>query len=73
MTQTERILDYLNRNETITQYDAMVELGIMRLASRINDLRRQGHRISSRRITVENRFGEKCNVAEYRYEQQTKR
>lgn len=69
MTQTERILKYMSEHKTITQLEAMTELGVLRLASRINDLKRQGHRIISRRVTVKNRFGEDCVVAQY--EQQT--
>lgn len=65
MTQTERILAYIEEHGSITQFEALTELGVLRLASRVNDLRRQGYSIHSKRISVKNRFGEKCNVAEY--------
>lgn len=65
MTQSERILAYLNEHGAITQFEALTELGILRLASRVNDLKRDGYDIKSRRISVKNRFGEKCSVAEY--------
>lgn len=65
MTQTERIIEYLETHDNITQFEALSELGILRLASRVNDLRRQGYNIVSRRVTVHNRYGEKCNVACY--------
>ena len=64
--QNERLLDYLESYDGITQREAMDELGIMRLASRISDLRRRGHRISKRTVSVTNRYGEKCRIAEYR-------
>lgn len=69
MTQTERLLSYFEEHQTITAVEALTELGIMRLASRVNDLKRQGHRFSKKMISVRNRWNEKCNVAEYTYEQ----
>ena len=39
MTQNERILRHLRDNGSITPLDALSEYGIMRLASRISDLR----------------------------------
>ena len=66
MTQNERILEYLNKHGSITPIDAMIDLGVMRLASRISDLKNMGYRIESKMITVKNRFGEECKVAEYK-------
>ena len=65
-TQNERILDYIDEFGSITQLEALRDLGVMRLASRISDLRRQGFPIVSETVSVENRFGEKCNVKRYR-------
>lgn len=42
------------------------ELGIYRLAARINDLRNRGHDIECRRVETKNRWGEVCSYAEYR-------
>lgn len=64
-TQTERILDYLKQHGTITQYEAMVDLGVMRLASRISELKKDGYPIKSRMICIKNRFGESCFVKQY--------
>ena len=63
--QTERILDYLDEHGAITQYEAMVDLGVMRLASRISELKKDGHPIVSRMICIKNRFGENCFVKQY--------
>lgn len=41
-TQCERILDYISDFGSITSFEAMRDLGCMRLASRICDLKRQG-------------------------------
>ena len=42
MTQTERVHQYMRDFGSITQLEAMADLGVMRLASRINDMKRQG-------------------------------
>lgn len=65
MTQCERLLEYLNKHDSITQMEALNELGIMRLASRVSDLNRQGYDIQKKMIVVKNRYGESCCVASY--------
>lgn len=65
MTQAERITDYMREFGGITQLEAMRDLGVMRLASRISELRRGGMRITDRMIEVKNRYGETCHVKRY--------
>lgn len=65
MTQIQRILNYLEAGNTITTLNAFNELGITRLAARIHELKRQGHPINKKTISVTNRYNEKCSVAEY--------
>lgn len=67
-TQNEELLDYLNTHRTITQMKAWRELGIMRLASRISDLREQGYVITTEMITVKAKNGRKASVARYKLE-----
>ena len=64
-TQNQRILEYMIRFGGITQYQALFDLGVMRLASRISELRKEGHIIKKETILVKNRFGEKCHVSKY--------
>ena len=64
-TQNERIIDYINEFGSITQLDALKDLGVMRLASRISDLRRLGYPIISTIEPVKNRYGEKCHIKRY--------
>lgn len=64
-SQNERIIDYINRFGSITQLDALRDLGVMRLASRISDLRRLGYPITSTIEHVKNRYGEKCHIKRY--------
>ena len=66
MTQTNRVLDYMQRNGSITPSQAMRDLGCYRLGARIYDLRRQGHNITRYMVREENRFGEVATVAKYK-------
>ena len=67
-TQNERILAYIDRFGSITQLEALRDLGVMRLASRISDLRRLGYPIISKTETVNNRFEEACHIKRYSLE-----
>jgi hypothetical protein len=64
-TQNQRVIDYINRFGSITQLEALRDLGVMRLASRVSDLRTSGFEIKKEMITVKNRFDEECRVARY--------
>lgn len=46
-TQCDMILDYLKDFGEITQLDALKDLGIMRLASRVSELKRKGYAIKT--------------------------
>lgn len=65
-TQCERILRHLTDFGSITSLEAITEYGILRLASRINDLKRRGIAISSEIKTDKNRYGEKVHYSVYR-------
>lgn len=65
-TQNERIISYINQFGSITQIEALKDLGVMRLASRISDLRSLGYPIVSENVPVRNRYGEKCHIKRYR-------
>ena len=41
VTQAERVFDYMVEFDGITQLEALRDLGVMRLASRISDLRKR--------------------------------
>lgn len=51
---------------SITSLEAMNEYGIMRLASRISDLRAQGIAIDAEIRTGRNRYGEPTHFSVYR-------
>lgn len=65
MTQTERIERYMRDFGSITQLEAMADLGVMRLASRISELRQLGVRINRTMESGKNRYGEKTSFARY--------
>ncbi len=68
MSQNDRILDHLNTVGFIRPMTAWNDLGIYRLASRINDLRKAGHKINTKKVEVVNRWGESTYIAEYSLE-----
>lgn len=51
MSQTTDILDHLKRHDTITPYQALRAHGCMRLAARIQELRRDGHQIETEYVS----------------------
>lgn len=66
LTQCEKILRHLEDFGEITSLIAMKEYGIMRLASRITDLKKQGYPIVSETATGKNRYGETTHWKVYR-------
>lgn len=64
-TQCDKVLEYMRRYGSITQLEAFRDIGCMRLASRISDLRYQGYAIGRRMKTSKNRDGEDVYFAEY--------
>ena len=65
MTQTERIIRHLRDHGSITAMEAMMEYGIMRLASRISDLKKSGVSIEREMVSGKNRYGEATSYARY--------
>lgn len=64
-TQKERIVHYMRVYDNITALEAMRDLGVYRLASRIHDLRMDGYPIEVETIEVPNRFGQTTRIARY--------
>lgn len=50
LTQNQQILNHLLEGGNITQLEALMLFNCFRLASRINDLKREGHNIKSKMI-----------------------
>lgn len=68
-TQCERVLRYITDFGSITPLQAMADLGCMRLASRISDLKQMGYPIRKRMVAGKNRYRETTHYAEYYLEE----
>jgi hypothetical protein len=64
-TQKEAILTALQNGEKITPLEALRDFGCFRLAARIYDIEREGHKIKREMVTVAGRVSGKCRVARY--------
>ena len=69
-TQNERVVQYIEDYGSITQLDAIRDLGVMRLASRVSDLRKQGVPIVSSFEKVKNRYGEETQIKRYSFDKE---
>ena len=65
MSQHEMILDYINNFGSISPMEAFTDLGITKLATRISEMRQDGHQFSQRMETRKNRFGKVCHYMRY--------
>lgn len=65
MTQHEKILRHIHDYGSITSLEAVNEYGIMRLASRISELKKAGIPIQKETVNGKNRYGETTSYARY--------
>jgi hypothetical protein len=65
-TQCRNVLEFMREHGAITTLQAVNALGVMRLASRVHDLRNAGHDIKVETISVPTREkGKFARVAQY--------
>ena len=64
MTQTDRILKFLQSGKRLTPLGALRNFGALRLGGRIFELREQGYNIITKRITRKGK-----SYAQYRLEE----
>lgn len=69
MSHNKKILHHLEEIGPITQLEVAKKYGCLRLAARIGDLRRAGHRIVTEQMTGVNRDGNPVRYALYRLEE----
>lgn len=67
MNQTERIKQYIEEFGSITQKEAVSEIGCYRLSARIADLKAEGYEIETEFVTSKNRYGDKVTFAKYKF------
>lgn len=65
LTQCDKIVEYMKKYGSITQLQAYVDIGCVRLPSRIHDLKRKGYTIGREMIKVKNRDGDYVPIAKY--------
>ena len=68
MSQKEMILEYIADMGHITAWEAMRDLGIMRLASRVHEIRKSGIDITGTMFRSKNRYGKKIRYMIYTME-----
>ena len=66
MTQKEMVIKYINDFGSISPLEALSDLGIMRLASRVTDLKKDGVKIVKAMEKSKNRYGKTVRYARYR-------
>lgn len=64
--QTEKILEYMEEFGSISQLEAVKDIGCYRLSARIADLKKEGYEIESEFESSKNRFGETVSFKRYK-------
>ena len=62
--QKERVLEYIRETGSITQLEAIKELGVMRLADVVFRMKKDGYAIKTELVPVNTRYGT-THVARY--------
>ena len=65
MSQTQRLIDHLEKGNKINRISSYNVLGIFELSARVIDAEKVGCVISRKWKKVTNRFGEKVRVKDY--------
>lgn len=65
MTQSDRIINYMNENGSITPIEATLELGIIDLARSVSYMRKQGIEVHGEWVSAKNRYGDKVRFMRY--------
>lgn len=68
MSQKARILEFLEKNKTITTLESVLKLGITDPQHYIMELRNEGYNITDKWINGTNRVGRKIRYKRYRLE-----
>lgn len=63
-TQAQRVIDYIRETGSITQLEAIKELGVLRLSAVVFILKEQGYAIKSELVPVKTRYGT-THIAKY--------
>ena len=64
-TQCERIRQYIKDFGSITTYEAVIDIGVLRLGARISEMRKRGEKIRGEREYVRNRYKQRVPIMRY--------
>lgn len=67
-SQKERVMQFLEKNQTINSFECFMKLQIVDLQHAIYELRKEGYSITDEWITKTNKYGQKIKYKEYRLE-----
>lgn len=65
LTQNEILKKHFSNFKRLTQRDATIHMGIMRLSERVRELEREGWIFAHNMIQVPTRYGKQVRVAQY--------
>lgn len=65
MTKTQKILNHLRENGSITSWEAIQNYGATRLSAIIFNLRKKGIEIKSEMVQFTDRYGDNSTFAKY--------
>lgn len=65
MNQRDRIKQYLDDGLTLNRLEGWSTLGILETPARICEIRAEGYPVTTKMITVTNRYGEKVRIAQW--------
>lgn len=63
MKQQQRILNYLKTGRSLSRLNSWAKLGILEAPARISELRAQGYKITTKRKSIVNKYGERTSIA----------
>ena len=61
-TQCERIRQYIKDFGSITTYEAVMDIGVLRLGARISEMRKRGEKIRASASTLETDISRECRL-----------
>lgn len=65
MTKTQKVLNHLRENGSITSWEAIQQYGATRLSAIIFNLRKRGIEIKSEMVQFTDRYGDNSTFAKY--------
>lgn len=63
--QKQRIIEYVEKYGSITPMQAINELGITKLATRVSELKKEGYEVRTQILYAPNRYGDNTRFARY--------